>query len=247
MTTSAVSASRSVTLPFPSSPHWAPTSTNPGISSPSLGRGGDPEVSTHYRDRGARELLEHPLGALLGAEVVQVEQVHLAEAAEQLGVGTSGIVLVCLLDVGEQSRHGVDRYRAPRLESRLRYEHRERGLAGTDVAEEPEPAAGIKVLLDASDELAHALKHVRVHVADRPAIERDPPKALRDSGADPPARRTTQPALATWTGTRDVRFLVKQPAAAVAEAIRAEAGDLGRVAHPLPSTAVVGASTVSSR
>src|SRR5919202_6163017 len=32
MTTSARSASRSVTLPLPSSPHWAPTTTSPGTS-----------------------------------------------------------------------------------------------------------------------------------------------------------------------------------------------------------------------
>src|SRR5436305_2904055 len=34
MTTSARSAIRSVTFPFPSSPHWAPTTTSPGISTP---------------------------------------------------------------------------------------------------------------------------------------------------------------------------------------------------------------------
>src|SRR3954452_10966714 len=32
MTTSARSASRSVILPLPSSPHWAPTTTNPGMA-----------------------------------------------------------------------------------------------------------------------------------------------------------------------------------------------------------------------
>src|SRR6476661_3039353 len=32
MTTSARSAIRSVTFPLPSSPHWAPTTTSPGIS-----------------------------------------------------------------------------------------------------------------------------------------------------------------------------------------------------------------------
>src|SRR3954453_18540690 len=35
MTTSARSASRSVTLPLPSSPHWAPTTTRPGMRSAS--------------------------------------------------------------------------------------------------------------------------------------------------------------------------------------------------------------------
>src|ERR671933_760736 len=37
MTTSACSASRSVTFPLPSSPHWAPTTTSPGTSSSPLG------------------------------------------------------------------------------------------------------------------------------------------------------------------------------------------------------------------
>src|SRR4051795_13194520 len=37
MTASARSASRSTTLPFPSSPHWAPTTTMPGIAVSSLG------------------------------------------------------------------------------------------------------------------------------------------------------------------------------------------------------------------
>src|SRR3954454_20510198 len=37
MTASARSASRSTTLPFPSSPHWAPTTAMPGIAQRSLG------------------------------------------------------------------------------------------------------------------------------------------------------------------------------------------------------------------
>src|SRR3954470_16854715 len=38
MTTSARSAIRSVTLPLPSSPHWAPTTTRPGMVFPSRSR-----------------------------------------------------------------------------------------------------------------------------------------------------------------------------------------------------------------
>src|SRR5437870_233954 len=38
-TTSARSASRSMTLPLPSSPHWAPTITVPGIAVRSVGGG----------------------------------------------------------------------------------------------------------------------------------------------------------------------------------------------------------------
>src|SRR3954447_19338701 len=46
MTTSARSAMRSVTLPFPSSPHWAPTTTSPGISECLVG-GWDVGVAVH--------------------------------------------------------------------------------------------------------------------------------------------------------------------------------------------------------
>src|SRR5919201_1942110 len=37
ITSSACSASRSTTFPFPSSPHWAPTITSPAIASASVG------------------------------------------------------------------------------------------------------------------------------------------------------------------------------------------------------------------
>src|SRR5919202_3033971 len=130
MTTSARSASRSVILPFPSSPHWAPTTTSPGMALAVERRGGalrpvderPAEVGAHDRNGGAHlaqprdgprpdllaqlvavgevgrdddralllpalvddrvELLQHPFRAFLGAEVVQVQQVHAREAAE---------------------------------------------------------------------------------------------------------------------------------------------------------------------
>src|SRR3954452_24771319 len=116
MTASARSASRSTTLHFPSSPHWAPTTTMPGISSSECRSGGSQigngpaqvgaeerqRVAAHLhqpRDRPCADLLrqlvgrqvrrdddralvlvarvddrvqllEHPLGLALGAEVV---------------------------------------------------------------------------------------------------------------------------------------------------------------------------------
>src|SRR5688572_11719746 len=121
MTASACSARRSTTLPFPSSPHWAPTTTMPGmplrectrclrrravlapvvvaeerqgvaadLDDPRHGPGpdllgellgievrGDDEralvLVPRVDDR--VELLEHPLARVLGAEVVEVEQV----------------------------------------------------------------------------------------------------------------------------------------------------------------------------
>src|SRR3954469_21537034 len=150
--TSAFSASRSVILPLPSSPHWAPTMTIDGISDPSLGSvllhaaiaphdwdqlahlveprdrpraglvaqlvvvdqvgGDDPRalfLPALVDDR--VELLEHPLGALLGAEVVDVQQVDAPQAVEELHVGVLRVVLVGFLDVGEQARQRVDRDR----------------------------------------------------------------------------------------------------------------------------------------
>src|ERR671933_2953358 len=143
MTTSARSASRSVTLPFPSSPHWAPTTTRPAMAlAPVERRGGalgpiderPAEVWPHDRNGGAHlaqprdgarsdllaelvavgevgrdddralllpalvddrvELLEHPLGALLRAEVVEMQQVHAREAPEQVEVRAARAVLV---------------------------------------------------------------------------------------------------------------------------------------------------------
>src|SRR3954465_465607 len=171
--TSAFSARRSVILPLPSSPHWAPTMTIDGISDPSLGSvllqaataPHDWDQLAHLVEPRARpradllaqlvdvdqvggddhgalllpalvddrvELLEHPLGALLGAEIVDVEQVDAAEPLEQLHVRALRAVFVGLLDVGEQARHRVDRHRAPGLQRRLRDEHRQRGLTGAD-------------------------------------------------------------------------------------------------------------------
>src|SRR5919199_5339511 len=130
MTTSARSASRSVILPLPSSPHWAPTTTSPGMALAPVERRGalrpvderPAQVGSHDRNGGAHlaqprdgarsdllaellavgqvgrdddrplllpalvddrvQLLEDPLGALLGAEVVEVEQVDAGQAAE---------------------------------------------------------------------------------------------------------------------------------------------------------------------
>src|SRR3954471_8241746 len=50
MTTSAFSAMRSVILPLPSSPHWAPTTTSPGIRRSLRGwaRGGHPPRRTRH-------------------------------------------------------------------------------------------------------------------------------------------------------------------------------------------------------
>src|SRR4051794_29279202 len=179
---SARSASRSVTFPLPSSPHWAPTMTSPGIAGAlcRTGRLGDLAVATigaekrhlvanltQSRDRAATdlvlqllvgkvgrdqhralrlvalvdqrvELLEHPVAALLGAEVVDVEQVDRGQSLEEGEVGVAaGLGVIGATDAGEQLRQRVDRDRAAGLQRRLGDEHRQRGLTGAGVAEEP--------------------------------------------------------------------------------------------------------------
>src|SRR6185312_13598233 len=111
----------------------------------------------------------------------------------------------------------------------LGHEHGERGLAGSDIAEEPESAAFVEVLLDSPDELTHLEHEVGIHVHDRLPVERHAAIALGDAGTDPAAGRAVDASLPTGAGARDVRLLVEQPAAAVAEALRAEARDLGRL------------------
>src|SRR4051812_14544656 len=74
-TTSARSARRSMTLPLPSSPHWAPTITVPGISLGSVGGGGLRPVP---RDRRAHRI--GLLGEVVGlpAQVGADDRQHLA-------------------------------------------------------------------------------------------------------------------------------------------------------------------------
>src|SRR4051794_18470134 len=194
MTTSARSASRSVTLPFPSSPHWAPTTTRPGIALAGVeARGGGgalrpvdercAHVASHYGDSRAHlgetghragpdlraqlravgevgrdddralllpalvddrvELLEDPLGALLGAEVVEVQEVNPRQPAEEVEVGAPGAVLVGGLDVREELRDRVDRDRPARLDRGLGDQHRQGRLASPDVPVEPEAASEV--------------------------------------------------------------------------------------------------------
>src|SRR3954453_9985214 len=158
---SARSASRSVTLPLPSSPHWAPTITSPGIAGAlcRFGRLGDLAVAAivaeerhlvadlaQARDRAAAdlllqllvrevgrdqdralrlvalvdqrvELLEHPVAAFLGAEVVDVKQVDRGQPLEEGEVGiATGLGIVGATDVGEQLRQRVDHHRVAGLQ-----------------------------------------------------------------------------------------------------------------------------------
>src|SRR3954447_3064508 len=225
-TTSAFSASRSVILPLPSSPHWAPTMTIDGMAVASLSRELlHAAIAPHDRDEIAHlvqagngpradlvaqlvdidqvrrddhralllpalvddrvELLEDPVRALLGAEVVDVQQVHPDQPLEQLHVRRLGTVLVGLLDVREQARQRVDRDGAAGLQRGLRHQHRERGLAGADVAEEPEAFAVVEVGAQVAHVAANLADERRVHVGDRVAVEAHPAEALRDARPEP--------------------------------------------------------------
>src|SRR5579863_6590450 len=173
-TASARSASRSVILPLPSSPHWAPTITIPGMSAESTAsirdaacvRAEERQEFAHPlepRDgslaqllgelrrteiRGderralvliARvddriELLEHPLRAVLGAEVVDVQQVDRGEAVQEV---EHAVAVDRFADHPEQARAGIDRDGAPGVDRRLGDDHRQRRLAGPAAAGEP--------------------------------------------------------------------------------------------------------------
>ena len=61
------------------------------------------------------ELLEHPVGALLGAEVVEMEQVDRAQPPEEAHVGAAVLAVVGVLDLGQQARDRVDRDRPAAL------------------------------------------------------------------------------------------------------------------------------------
>src|SRR3954451_23220857 len=147
ITMSARSASRSVTFPFPSSPHWAPTTTKPGIDPLSvreplirshdgnggahLGQAGDGPVAELLTELVAIgeigrdehrplllpalvddrvELFEDPFAALLGTDVVDVQQVDLREPPEQVEVRPPRSLLIRCADVGEQRGHRIDRH-----------------------------------------------------------------------------------------------------------------------------------------
>src|SRR4051794_5743154 len=225
ITSSARSASRSVTFPFPSSPHWAPTITIPGMLAgvyegvwragrasggaqlhAAVGAEERQGGATHLdepRDRArgdlllellvvevgddddrplvlvARvddgvQLLEHPLVAALGADVVDVQEVHRREALQQAGVGAGRVVVVGAADVGEQGGQRVDAHGAPGCQRGLGDQHGQRGLAGAHVPEQPQAPPLVEALGDAVGEATDLADDGRVHVRrDRWALEGD--------------------------------------------------------------------------
>src|SRR3954469_8560887 len=307
-TSSACSASRSTTLPFPSSPHWAPTMTSPGMARASVGAWSSalgalrhPQVLAPHRQRlladlaqaghGARadlaaqprdwvevgnavdagqltrhpleplddaaqglvvvaravaaagfaqllrplaqeldrgvgvrvghvrgdddrplvlpalvddrvELLQYPLGLLLGAEVVEDEHVDGAEPAEEAEVGVARVAVEGALDLGEQTRHGVDRVRAADLLGLLGDQDRQRGLAGARRAVEPQPTAGVEVAVDVRHERPHGREDRAVERDDRLAVEGDLEEAAADAGSGAAADGLAHALLAAAAGAR---------------------------------------------
>src|SRR3954468_15553949 len=109
-TTSACSARRSMTLPLPSSPHWAPTITVPGISFGSVGRA--------CARRGAAAGRRAWSGGALQAQEARVLALegerHVPEAAvavlgdDEVGLARAvGVLVVVLVAVDEHDEVGV--------------------------------------------------------------------------------------------------------------------------------------------
>ena len=74
------------------------------------------------------QLLEHPVGAVLRAEVVDVQQVDGRQPVQEVELALLGVHR--LAQQVQQPRQRVDRDRAPRVERRFGDEHRQRRLAG---------------------------------------------------------------------------------------------------------------------
>src|SRR5271163_2100242 len=83
-TASPRSASRSVILPLPSSPHWAPTTTIPGIAAQCMSRSGS--------DRGHADVGAEVL-TVIGTEQGKRITAHLDEARHGAGPDLLGEVL----------------------------------------------------------------------------------------------------------------------------------------------------------
>ncbi len=171
------------------------------------------------------ELLEHPVGLVLGPEVVDVQEVDRGEAVEQVDQAAGR--LERLAQQVQQARQRVDRHRAPGVECLLGDEHRERRLAGADVPDDPQAAARVEVALDRAHVGAHELDLVgrgAREVADRGPLEGHAAVAARNPALEAArARRRDPPGAALAVACR-VRRLVDEEAAAVADPERAPAG-----------------------
>src|SRR3954465_15738285 len=106
-TTSACSARRSMTLPLPSSPHWAPTITVPGISCESVGGAEGLRRALQAQEAGVVALEGEGAGAVEGGgRVAQAAVAVLGD--DQVGLARAvGVLVVVLVAVDEHDEVGV--------------------------------------------------------------------------------------------------------------------------------------------
>ena len=92
--------------------------------------------------------LPRPTRLLLGTDVVDVQQVDRGELVEQLRVARPRDSRRRSCGAGQQPRERVDRDGMACAQRLGRDEHRERRLAGADVALEPEPWPVVEVVVE---------------------------------------------------------------------------------------------------
>src|SRR5919197_872837 len=105
-TASARSASRSVTFPSPSSPHWAPMTTRPGIRPLRIGRPSERSPVLRQQVHELRELAaEDELDAVDGAVAVLGDD----ELGDPRLLGLLGVVVLVAVDEHDEVRVLLDR------------------------------------------------------------------------------------------------------------------------------------------
>ncbi len=150
-----------------------------------------------------------------------MQQVDLGEPAEELGVGTGGGIVERRADLREQAGQRVDRDAAPSIQRLARDEHRERRLAGSDIAEEPQSTALGESLVQCAHVAPHHVDLRAGHVGHGRGVERHAPVSTRYHGrqrASAAVRDELRPAGAPAHATS---VLVVDPAGAVAAVERA--------------------------
>ncbi len=173
------------------------------------------------------ELLEHPGRALLGSDVVDVQQVDRAQAVDQLVERVRRLVVVGVAEEGEQSRQRVDRHRAVGLHGGLGDEHRQGRLAGPHIPREPEAAAFVEALADIADVAADLADERGVAAGHREhglAVERDLAKAARQAPGDGGRPLARHPRGTAAARPRPPAVLVVEEAGAVAAVLGAGRG-----------------------
>jgi hypothetical protein len=163
------------------------------------------------------ELLEDPRAGLLGPDVVDVQQVDLGQAVQQLGVGLRGVVVERRAQLGQQTGQGVDGDGAARVDRGPRDEHGQRRLARPDLAEQPQAAPLVEVLLDAAGEVADDADLHRGHLGDRRRVEGHEPVLAGDDGRQAARAGAGHPRGAAAAVRRGVGLLVDDEPAAVAD------------------------------